>query len=748
MRSFWSSTPMLRLAFALIAGISFEIAIDGIFHFSPQIILVPTLLLLLSGAFIIAAANIKNVTLTYRLRILNGIALHTLIIAFGFLLTWFYTQKNYPTNFAHFLTGKNVLVVKITEPPVLRDKTVMVNTEVMEVNNATGHFATTGNIQLSFLKDSICQTLSYGDELLIRSRIDTTDGPKNPYEFNFKTYQAFHNIYNKSFVTSSDWAFVARNQGNGLLAAIYKLRDNFLKVLARYVTNKNDFGVASAIMLGYRDYINADIMRAYASSGAVHVLSVSGLHVSIMFFMLNFLLGWMDKRGRKMVFAKAGIIILFIWFYACLTGLSPPVLRSAMMFTLIQLGQVLLRNINTYNIVAASAVLLMLFNPFVITDVGFQLSYIAVFGIIYLQPKIAAIFSVTEVDPPVFKTHGNWLYKLFLLFRYDLKWLSLKMLDLCWQLMAASLAAQIATLPLCFMYFYQFPNLFLLSNMVVIPLGNLLLFAGTGLFSVSHIPYLNDLAGWLFNFILVWLDRFIFWIDSLPFALTNAICVSAIEMVLLYLLIFLLCWLTEQRRNRVVISALAIILLLCSISSFKKFEQHGQKEIVVYSVPKQKALAFISDRTIYYDIDTALYDNQSNMQFHIYHHWWQSGISNQLSLTDSIILKPGLVSMGLRQGKLILFEGKKVLLLDSLATADIYGTRIKLKADLVILSGAPKVSIPILKRSIDFDEVVFDSSTKTSSRKRWKKDCSELNINYWDVNTDGAYIWNLRNDMP
>ena len=478
------------------------------------------------------------------------------------------------------------------------------------------------------------------------------------------------------------------------------------------------------------------------------MLSVSGLHVSIMFFMLNFLLSWMDKRGRKQVIAKAGFIITFIWFYACLTGLSPPVMRSAMMFTLIQLGDVFIRSKNTYNIIAGSAVVLMLFNPFVITDVGFQLSYIAVFGIVYLQPKIANLYVLEFPEGPHYKRHNNWLSKAFIFAKYDLKWFASKTLDFFWQLIAASIAAQIATLPLCLLYFYQFPNLFLLSNIVVIPLSEFILYAGTALFAVAHVPYVNGIAGGIFNHLLVWLNKFIFWIDTLPYALTRGICISATEMILLYLLILFICWLTEARKNKIFISALVVFLLLCSFRSFKKMEQAGLKEMVVYSTPKQRAIAFITDKTLYYDIDTALYNNQNNMLFHLYHHWWESGVAQRTSLQGSGISKPGIYSSRIAQGRIVLFEGKKILIVDSLSAFDLQGGGIKLNPDLVILSGTLKVSIPILKKTVDFDEVVFDSSCKPASRKRWKKDCSELNISYWDVSTEGAYVWNMSNDQP
>ncbi len=751
MRSFWSRIPMLRVVFAMMAGIGLQIGIDSWLHPAYMATLLIALLLFISASFIIIYSQLKSVSLTYRMRWLNGIALNTAIISFAYLLTWFYSDKNYTNEFSQFLDTQNILVVKIHEPPVLHDKIVLVNAEVEEVNNTQGNFKTKGNIQLDFLRDTLCERLNYGDVLLIKSRVDTIKGPQNPYQRNYKTLLAFRNIYHRAFVTHSEWALIMPNQGNPLLSAIYKLRKSFLKVIARYVTDKNDFGVATAITLGYRDYLSSELYQAYSDSGTVQVLSVSALHVLIMFFTINFLLRWMEKRGRKMLFAKTSLVISFIWFYACITGLTLPVMRCATMFTLIQLGTVLTRNVNRYNIVAASALLLMLFNPFVITEIGFQLSYLAVFGLYYLQPKIANLLPVmvSAAEPPHYQKQTNWLLKPITFLLHYIQLLAIKILDFIWQLMAASVAAQIAIMPLCLFYFYQFPNLFLLSNIIVVPLSNFLIFTGTVLFAVNRVPIINDMAGYTFSHLLTLLNKFVFWIDSIPFSITKGITISVAEMILLYVLIVLLCWLTEERRNKVAITALAVLLTLCTLSSFKKFEQAAQKEIIVYAVPKQKAIAFISGKNLYYEIDSALYNNQTTMLYNIYHHWWQSGVTHQIQVTDSLSnSQKEIYSTTLTAGRLILFEGKKILLVDSTATANPYGSKIKLKPDLVILSGNIKTSIPILKKSVNFNEVIFDSSCKPSARKRWKKDCSNLNINYYDVNTDGAYVWDLKKETP
>ena len=706
MRSFWHTAPMLRILFALMAGIGLEIGLADVSLASKALLLSVIGLLILAIIAVLAISRVKNIALIYRLRALSGFALTLSIILLGYLVTWLYTETNYPDHFSNFLRNNDVLIVQIDEPPVERPMVMNLIADVKKVSNENGTHKVSGSVMLNLVKDSSSTQLAYGDVILIRSKIQPLDEPKNPGEFNYKRYQGFHNVYYQGYAQASDWRLLKKDQGNFTLACIYRLRDNFLQVIAKYVKDKNDFGVASALMLGYRDYISGDIIRAYSSSGAVHVLSVSGLHVTIMFLMLNFFLKWMDNRGRKLTIAKAVIIICFIWFYACLTGLSPPVLRSALMFTLIQLAQVLFRNKNMYNVVTGSAVVLLLFDPFFLMDVGFQLSYIAVIGIVYLFPKIYPLVQIR-----------NWL------------------LDKIWGLIAVSIAAQIATLPLSLYYFHQFPNLFLISNLVVIPLSEFVLYTGTALFAVAHIPYLNTITGWTFNLLLVLLDKFIFFIDKLPFALIKGISVTLIEMVFIYILLALLCWLTEERKTKVLIASLAIIFGLCSFHSYKTVTDAKQKMIVVYSIPKHRAISFISGSVVQYDFDDSLKKDANALHLNINSHWWNCGVNKEIPVDTG--------AFQFSFGKLILFEGKRILIVDKDLRRMNAVPQNKLRVDLVIISGNPNLYIDQLRKLVDFNELVFDSSNKPARIKYWGRDAEQFHIAYWDVKERGAYLKNI-----
>src|ERR1043165_7666306 len=494
MRNFWAEIPMLRLTFWVIAGVVLEIIADRAFHIAGVVLFPVITITILSFALLLTSNLVKNVRFAYTLRMVDGLFISALLVSLSYLLAWLHTDSNYHSHFQNFLQPKNSVVAKIIKPPLEKTKTVNAIAGVEEINNNAYSVATTGKLLVSIIRDSSSLELKYGDVIAFNAPVKEIEGPKNPEEFDYRRYQSFHNIYHRAFLTPGSWHLIKSNEGNGFFSSVYKIRSYFLSLIEKYVSQPNEFAVASAIMLGYSDYMNADVMRAYASSGTLHVLSVSGLHVGIMFLMLNFLLKRMDDRGRRYQIAKAVIIICFIWFYACLTGLSPSVLRSALMFSMIQVGKTYSRNVNVYNIVFGSALVLILFDPFLITEVGFCLSYIAVVGILYLYPKISGLILIKNPKRPVFKGQEGYLKKVLVFVQYDGRWFMHFSRDWLWQLVAVSAAAQIATLPLSLFYFHQIPVLSLLTNLVVIPASNLILFTGTALCALGEIR--NEIPRW------------------------------------------------------------------------------------------------------------------------------------------------------------------------------------------------------------------------------------------------------------
>lgn len=703
MRGIFSEVPFLKLVLPLIGGVFLYIAFGDLLPVT--VLPVAAGIILLAGLAYVIVFRRLNLKAQFRFKITEGLGLFTTLLATGYLLAWFYTTVHYTNHYSRYVSDGVFYVATIQQPVREKEKIVAAIAEVIRVERDSQTFTTQGQVLLNFVKEKRSIALQYGDRIIFHSEVKDIEGPKNPYEFDFKRYQKFHRIYQSAYVNSLDWRVVSSGNGNAFMASIYSLRDAFLRIIKKHVTNPDDLAVASAMLLGYRDYMTADVVQAYANSGTLHVLSVSGLHVGIVFLILNALLTWMDKRGGKWKIAKAVFIIAFIWFYACLTGLSPSVLRSAAMFSMLQFGLTMNRNANIYNTIAASVFVLMLFNPFIIADVGFLLSYIAVIGIVYLYPKIYSAFT-TKV----------WL------------------LDKAWQIAAMSIAAQIATFPISIYYFYQFPNLFLLSNLVIVPASGFIMPVGVLLFAVDWIPFVGEMTGWMLNK-SIWLTNwFTFFTDEIPFNKTEGINFTIGEMWLLYVIFFLLIVYIETKVSKWFLAALGCFLLLNIFFAVDYANSKTQKQFAVYSVKGQRAIAFIADREVVHDFDTALLHNRTSMLFHVRHHWWRCGVDYEKSDARAAHQLPF--------GRLVQFAGKRVLIVN----AEVQKPKedfAKFQVHYVVLSGNAKINLQNLQAVVDFKELIFDSSNKAKQVALWKKDCEKFQLAYYDVAKQGAFVRNL-----
>ncbi len=307
-----------------------------------------------------------------------------------------------------------------------------------------------------------------------------------------------------------------------------------LDIYTKLGIDGDEFGMLSALTLGYKDALAPELRESFSTTGAMHVLAVSGLHVGIIFVVFGFLFSFMDRwrLGKRL---KPIVIIFLLWCYAFITGLSPSVLRSSVMFSCMVLSGVFGRKSNTYNNIFLSAFFLLFFNPNLLFDIGFQLSYSAVLAIVYFQPKIAGLIYVKN----------RWL-----------RW--------AWELAAVSLAAQLGTAPFSVFYFHQFPNYFLLSNFVVIPAATLILYAAVALFVFSPVPYVNVAVAFVLKWILKIMYACIVWIEHLPYSL-SIVWIDGWQLLSLYAALFAVMWWLDK-KSFVSLAAVVCLLLIFLLS--------------------------------------------------------------------------------------------------------------------------------------------------------------------------------------
>jgi competence protein ComEC len=709
LRSIWNQMPMVRLLLPFMAGIGICIAVDHWF----------LVLLFLSVGVIVFTNLLKSAATVYRWRFVSGMAISIAMLASGYLVTYFNTERLDPHHIVVTNADGTFYKGVIIDPAVVKEKTVSALIEVREVGSGDSVRFVRGKVMASILRSEKSEALRYGDEILFTGKVKDYEAPKNPDQFDYRRYQALHHVYQRVFLAPGEWKVTRVGKGNAILTKIYQAREYYLSLIKREVTGANELAVATAIMLGYRDYVTDDVTQAYAGSGVLHVLSVSGLHVAVLYFVLNMLLGWMDKR-RKMEIVKGVLVIIIMLFYAGLTGLSPPVLRSVWMFSLIVVARLLDRDVSMYNVLGVSCFILLLWDPFYIADVGFQLSYIAVAGIVYLYPLLSGLIENTDV----LRTKISWL-------NYPVNWL----MRWTWGLICVSIAAQIATFPISVFYFHSFPNYFLLSNLLVIPLSNFVLIAGMGLFMVGWSSTLVSWVGWVFDHLLIILNKVVFGIDAFPFALSKGVVVTSFEMVMLYVVIAMMCWYLADRRAKVLIASLCFLLLLCTAFSIHNIERQNKRELVVYSVKGKKAISFIDKQTAYYDFDSAMINDELLMRYNVRDHWYAAGVKKEVPIDSA----KGVYVLTF--GKVYEMGGKRVLVLDDGEGWRGRQTRTgKMKVDVVIISSGFYGDVKSVCDDVDFLKLVFDTSNRPKMLKKWIAECGELHVKYYDCG-ERAFVW-------
>ena len=394
-----------------------------------------------------------------------------------------------------------------------------------------------------------------------------------------------------------------------------------------------------------------------------------------------------------------------------------------------------MRQTNIYNTISGSAVLLMILNPFIITQIGFQLSYLAVLGIVYLYPKIYPLLTIGCSDIPKHTLQTNPVRKVMSFFRHDLKWFTFKISDGAWQIIVVSLSAQIATTPLSLFYFHQFPNLFLIANLIVIPISSLLMYSGVFLLFFSSVPFLAEWPAGILNILLHELNRFIFYFQKIPYAMTEGISIGVGIMLLMYILFLVIFWFLESGRPKTLIIGATILFTICCLWAYDEINRANIRQVAVYDIPKRKAMAFIANNQVFPVLDETLLTNLSSIRFHIKPHWWQSGVDEE----DQKIAKV----YNTEFGKLFLFSGKKILVVDSEIRRVPFELQNKLQTDIVVLSNNRTVYIDQLRKLISFKLIVFDSSNQHHKAIRWQNECARLGLKCWNVKTEGAFIYNI-----
>lgn len=696
----WNQAPLVRLIIPFLSGII--CAVYCPFQ-SPLILSFLCLLLVLTAAIVLIPAF----SVSYRRSYWFGFLITISLFLFAYQLTIYKTGKFSSDHYSKY-TGKDQLVyARLSDPFIEKERSLKTVLHILAVNRDGIWKQTSGKTMVYFKKDECSLKLKYGDELLMRVNFKAVAGPQNPAEFNYRRFLSFHNIYEQAYVNADEWKNLNKNSGAFILNYSFTLRDKLLEILKANHVEDDEFSVGAALMLGYTDKLDADIISAYSSTGALHVLSVSGLHVAIVYIVFGWFLVFLDKVKKGHVI-KAVLLILFLWFYAVLTGLSPSVLRAATMFSFIIAAKAFKKHTNIYNILAASAFFLLLIDPYLVMEVGFQLSYLAVIGIVYIQPKIAVGF---EPDN--------------------------RILNQIWAITTVSIAAQIATFPLGLHYFHQFPNYFLLSNLIVIPVSTLIIYFGIAVFTFSSIPVFIKYIAMAFSGLIWFLNFSVKWIESFPYSLLEGISISVSETWIIYAIIILFFCFFMIRKYNYLVYSLSLTIILLSMQIIEQYKQQNQHKLIVYNVPKTSAIDLVSGKSTILYTNTLFAKDERKLLFHVRHNWWELGLNKQRIISENIRTADAYV-----QDNYIRFADKRIAIWNKMYPVKNSGRKL-LKLDYLILSNNSKATIAEILKLYEAKTIVLDSSNQEYKIEKWKRECRELHQEFYSVPDNGAFVQNL-----
>lgn len=615
----WRSYPIIRFILPLIAGILCAIHAEMDYWGWIDVFIISVLLLI--------SIKYLGIGKSYQWNWLHGVLANVTLFVGGILLVAWHTPSNQDDFYMHQF-NQDWIIGEVETPPVEKANTYQVRIDVKAIYSGDLSEAS-GTILAYIRKDTAAARLDYGQLIAFKPVLEEIDGPRNPGQFNYKRYMRFQGITERCYLTPELWLDLGINDGSALMQMAHSLRRKFLKILSKSGVSESQMPIASALILGERESLDEETKKAYSTAGAMHVLAVSGLHVGIIYIVLNFALRFLDRTRRSKVM-KAILLLSVLWLYALITGLSPSVLRATTMFSFMVVAGALNRQTNIYNTIAASAFLLLIINPFLIMQVGFQLSYLAVLGIIYFQPKIY-----------------GWFY-----FRH-------KASDYLWKITSVSIAAQIATFPLGLFYFHQFPVYFFVSNVVVIPCAAIILVLGLLTILTGFSDIISGWFGSILNYVILFLNGAVNWIEALPLSLIEGISISAIGCWLLYLTIGALITAIEQRRLRYLTISMVFLLMLFATDLYEDMMHSNSSQISIYSTNGHFAMDCIQGNEHVFVAAPDYYQDRRQLSFHVKNHWSQLDLAEEkfVPLRDTA----SIVNLNFDKiGDLICFRGKTV----------------------------------------------------------------------------------------
>jgi len=554
--------------------------------------------------------------------------------------------------------------------------------EVITVNDQDA----SGNILINIPSDSVNsqndKALQVDVLYMASATIEKVRSPRNPYQFDYADYLENLGIHGQIYTQKNELLLIDQHikSAQGLAAHI---RLYFQTRLSKYNFAPREWGVINALLLGQRQQLTAQTRQSYIDAGVVHILAVSGLHVGIVLLLMQLLFKPLGNSSSMRVL-RSVLVIFGIWGFALIAGLSPSVLRAATMFSFLQLGLSTHRKSGGMNGLVTSALVLLVIDPSLLHQVGFQLSYAAVFFILWLQPVLYAI----------------WEPKSGIL-RYF------------WGIFTVTLTAQLGVLPLSLFYFHQFSSLFFIANMAVIPVLGIVLGGGILILFLAGFGLLPTFLAEIYSSLIRLLNDFIFWIAGFDSLVIKHIYFSLGLLLISYALITSSGMLLKKLNYTRIITLLSSILMLLFFNLFHQEFSNAQR---FYIIHKSRSSLLV---------------RQDNSQLRVY------GDQQNAMITANLFRENVPLETVKREilHNYFSIKDKGLLVVDRLGIYKIKGV----DPSYILLRQSPKINLDRLLRIFPQAQIIADGSNYKSYVDRWKTTCLAQKIPFHSTYEKGAF---------
>lgn len=683
----WRVAPFLRILAAYIPGVI------AACYLRLPIYVIFSLLLILAG---ICLTNILRTSHTIqKYQALKGTAVYGMVFCTAICITYYSDSRNSNQWYGHYLSPESILRVRITEPPVEKNKSFRYPARVEAVEGVD--LKLKGYVVL-YVDKQIKQILHPGQRIYMQNKMQPIPRASSPGAFDYGRYMSRKGYYHSAWIQSADFIISSQppRQTNQWL---FQCRSALLNILSHHFKDPRILGVAEALLIGYKEHLNPELKAAFTETGVIHVIAISGLHLGLIYVALIAML----KKIRwiwKQALLRTVLVLGALWIFALLTGAPASVLRSAVMFSCMLIGESYFRKSSVYNSMAASAFLLLCYDPFYLWDPGFLLSYLAVLGIVALQrPFFTSVY---------------------------FKWKPLRML---WSLITVSLAAQIATLPVCLLYFKQFPNYFLITNLVVVPLSTCILFAEIILVAFAWCPgitYWAMITEWMIH----GMNSFIEFCSRLPYALTAPVYATVYSTWMMGIAFACLAWGVLRRQKMAIHLAVIAAIFFSGGYVFETFRRTHQRKMLVYNATGSTSIDIMYNNRFLYVGDSILSRGSPSYEFVLQPARVHYRTSRPAKALPAVFIRKEVISLA---GKHWLRLSGKYNKLHLIRPVSVEG---------ILVSHNAPVPDSALLAALQLNQVVLDATNSLWKIEEWKKACEKLLLPCHSVSQNGTFSVN------